>query len=59
MNNFHEYLSDLFVQAGIHPDHHETLIAEMEPILLTRIVTKLAMKFPADQLAFAEKFLER
>lgn len=58
MNNLYEYLNDLFVQAGVHPDHHETLLAEMEPILLTRIVTKLALKLPADQVSVAEKFLE-
>lgn len=58
MNHLHEYLSDLFAQAGIHPEHHETLIAEMEPILLTRIFTKLALKLPAEQVAVAEKFLE-
>lgn len=58
MNNVHEYLEDLFVQAGIHPDQHEALIAEMEPILLTRIITKLALQLPAEQVAVAEKFLE-
>ena len=59
MNDLHEFITDLLIEAGFHPEQHKQLIEEIEPVLLRRIVTKLALKLSPTQREEAESMLSK
>lgn len=59
MNDLQEFITDLLIEAGFHPEHHKELIEEIEPVLLRRIVTKLAIKLSPAQREEAEAMLAK
>lgn len=52
------YLEDLFMEAWFHPDEFDELKEEWIPILITRIVTKFALKLNNADIEKAEKYLK-
>lgn len=59
MNDLQEFITDLLIEAGFHPEHHKEMIQEIEPVLLRRIVTKLAIKLSPAQREEAEVCLSK
>ncbi|MDD3262287.1 MAG: hypothetical protein PHR61_00405 [Candidatus Absconditabacteria bacterium] len=59
MNNIQEFIVDMLIEAGFHPEDHEDLIKEIEPILLKRIITKIALKLAPEQREEAELLLSK
>ena len=58
MEDMDMYLEELFTQTGFNPDEFEALKEERRPILMTRIVGKLALKLPQLERAQAEAYLK-
>jgi hypothetical protein len=59
MNTLQEFITDLLIEAGFHPEHHKDMIQDIEPVLLRRIVTKLAIKLSPAQRDEAESMLAK
>ncbi len=59
MNNIQEFIVDMLIEAWFHPDDHDDLIKEIEPVLLKRITTKLALKMNPEQREEAELLLSK
>lgn len=59
MNNIQEFIVDMLIEAWFHPEDHEDLIKEIEPVLLKRIVTKIALKLTPEQREEAELLLSK
>jgi hypothetical protein len=57
MNDIQEFITDLLIEAGVNPEDHDDFIQELEPIVLQRIVSKLAVKLPPEKVDLAEKYL--
>ena len=58
MENLDIYLEDLFTEAGFHPDEFEELKEEWRPILMSRIIAKIALKLEPFERAQAEIYLK-
>lgn len=59
MNNIQEFIVDMLIEAWFHPEDHEDLIKEIEPVLLKRIITKIALKLTPEQREEAELLLSK
>jgi hypothetical protein len=58
MENLDIYVEDLFTEAGFHPDEFEELKEEWRPILMSRIIAKIALKLEPFERAQAEIYLK-
>jgi hypothetical protein len=57
MEDMDMYLEDLFTEAGFHPDEFDDLKEEWRPILMSRILAKIALKLKPFERAQAEMYL--
>ncbi len=59
MTQIHEFIEDMLIEAWFHPEDHPDLIEDIEPVLLKRIITKLALKLSPSQRDEAELLLSK
>jgi hypothetical protein len=58
MEDMDMYLEDLFTEAGFHPEEFEELKEEWKPVLISRILAKIALKLKPLERAQAEMYLK-
>ena len=54
-----EFITDMLIEAGFDPEDQDDMIKELEPIVMKRIVTKLALKMSPEQRDEAEILLSK
>jgi hypothetical protein len=58
MEDMDMYLEDLFAEAGFHNEEFDELKEEWKPILMSRILAKIAIKLNPLERAQAEMYLK-